>query len=486
MPASAPAFRPDLSRADFTLLVVGAVIGADVYIVAAMGAASLGPAQLVAWGFAGALAAVIALAFVQCAAIDSDVGGSYAYAQRAFGPLVGFLTGWALYAGEWIALPVFPLAFVSYLHRLLPGLPDAADIPAKLALVLAITGVNVFGARKGARLNDVLAIAKLLPLGLLIVAAIALTVVHPHIASTHLQPFAPMGWSGFGSAVVPIFWAYAGFELAVLPAAEVRDPRRTLPQGLVMGMAIATGLYLLAAFAVVSGLPWQDAAASSSPLASAMSAISTALGGPGTAAVVVMSVGAVVSIAGVYDAFTLGVSRLSYALAADGMFPSEFARLHPKYRTPHVGLGFQAVCAMVGSTIFDLRGLITIAVFFLGLSYAVTGLAALRLVQRHPAQALHLPALRVLLVLAAAAGLYLATQAPVREITIGVAVMLLGLALYLARGARWRAVAVAVEKDESSAVAWAGHEYRWLMRGTHRLFRRSPPQRDGPAARQRS
>jgi hypothetical protein len=77
MPNSSSGFRPDLSRADFTLLVIGAVIGADVYVVAAMGASSLGPAQLVAWLVAGVLAALIALAFVQCAAIDSNVGGSY-------------------------------------------------------------------------------------------------------------------------------------------------------------------------------------------------------------------------------------------------------------------------------------------------------------------------------------------------------------------------------------------------------------------------
>src|SRR5579875_4187022 len=107
MTPSQPVFRRELGTLDFTLLVVGAVIGADVYIVSGMGAAFLGPAQLVAWLVAGVLAALIALAFIQCAVLCPEVGGSYAYTRQAFGPTAGFIAGWALYAGEWIALPVF-------------------------------------------------------------------------------------------------------------------------------------------------------------------------------------------------------------------------------------------------------------------------------------------------------------------------------------------------------------------------------------------
>lgn len=463
-------FRADLNRTDFTLLVIGAVVGADVYVVAAMGASFLGPAQLVAWVAAGVLAAVIALAFVQCAAIDSDVGGSYAYARTALGPLLGFIAGWSLYVGEWVALPVFPLAFVNYLNRLLPSdLPAAGSFGVKVALVGAVTAVNFFGVRRGARLNDILTVGKLVPLALLIVAALAFAVVRHGEAGGHLRPFTPLGWSGFGGAVVPIFWAYAGFELAVLPAAEVADPRRTLPQGLVLGMAVATLFYLLTAFAVAVALPWEAAAASTSPLAGAMRAILDGLGGGGGTGVVLMSAGALVSIAGVYEAFTLGVSRLSYALAADGLFPSGFSRLHPQYGTPYVGLAFQAAFALVGSTLFDLRGLITIAVFFLGISYVLTAVAALRLIGQHPESALRLPGLKFGLALAALSGAYLLSQTGMRRIAIGTGIMVLGLALYAVRRAHWRRVASAVRTGERRVEQWAWHEPRWLLRSARRL-----------------
>lgn len=468
-------FRPDIGRLDFTLLVIGAVIGADVYVVAAMGAQFLGPAQLVAWLAAGVLAALIALAFVQCAAIDSDVGGSYAYARTAFGPFVGFLAGWALYVGEWVALPVFPLAFVNYANRLLPDdMPAPAATFVKVALIATVTAVNVFGVRKGARLNDVLTIGKLVPLAVLILFGLAFAAFRHGQVSAHLHPFAPLGWGDFGSAIVPIFWAYAGFELAVLPAAEVREPQRTLPQGLIVGMIIAVLFYLLAAFAVVGALPWRDAAASSSPLAAALRAILDGLGGPGGAGAVLMSVGALVSIVGVYDVFSLGVARLSYALAADGLFPAAFARLHPRFGTPYGGLVFQAAFAIIGATLFDLRGLITIAVFFLGLCYVLTALAALRLIGRHPERALHVPGLRAGLVLAALSGGYLATQAPVKEIGIGSVVMLFGAGLYSLRGAHWRSVAFRVQTWER----WADH-HMWLLRSLRGPLRHHRSRHDG-------
>src|SRR5207302_834380 len=262
--------RAELGLFDFTLLVVGAIVGADVYVVAAMGSAQLGPAQIVAWLAAGLIAAIIGLAFVQCAAIKPEVGGTYAYARDAFGPLPGFLAGLALYLGEWIALPVFPLAFVGYLSTFLPDAPAFAVRSLAGGLVVLITAVNLFGVRVGARVNDVLTIAKLVPLAFLVLVGGIFAATHAAELGPRVSPFAPLGWNGFGAAVVVIFWAYAGFELAVLPAAEVKTPRRTLPRGLVAGMAIATVFYLLTSTAVVIALPWQESAKSSRPLADAM------------------------------------------------------------------------------------------------------------------------------------------------------------------------------------------------------------------------
>jgi amino acid transporter len=193
-----PGFRAELGTLDFTLLVIGAIVGADVYIVAGMGAQFLGPAQLVAWLAAGALGALIALAFVQCAAIDSEVGGPYAYVRRAFGPMAGLVAGWALYLGEGVALPIFPLTFGNYLVALVPGLPVSGRLTAGVLLVVGITAINVFGTRATGRLNDVLSAAKLVPLLLLIAAGLFVDVTHPAFWPAASYPIL-LRWAGAAS-----------------------------------------------------------------------------------------------------------------------------------------------------------------------------------------------------------------------------------------------------------------------------------------------
>jgi len=457
--------RADLGIFDFTLLVVGAIVGADIYVVSAMGARFLGPAQLVAWVVAGLLAALTALAFVQCCAILPKVGGTYAYTHEAFGPLAGFLAGWALYLGEWVALPVFPLAFANYFAYFI-GDAAAVSVIVKVLLVGVITAVNVRGIQTGARLNEALTVAKLVPLGLLVAVGLAVLATHSAQAAERVTPFAPLGWGGLGSAVLLIFWAYAGYELAVLPAGEVSEPQRTLPLGLVLGMAIATIFYLLTAASVVIALPTEAAQASQRPLADALASLLPSLGLPAAIGGVVMSAGALVSIAGVYDVFTLSLARLSYAMAKDGLFPAPFAKIHPRFHTPYLGIGFQGLCALAASLLFDLRSLIAISVFFLGLCYVATAVSALRLVQRKPDRRLNIPALRPMLVLAALAGAYLSLQAPPPLLAVGAFAMLVGLAAYLLRRTGWREgskLLTRAEDDERRLARWAARRERWLV-----------------------
>ena len=124
------------------------------------------------------VAALIALAFVQCSMIHPVVGGSYAYTRAAFGRFVGFLAGWALYVGEFVALPVFPLAFVNYLGLLLPNLPGTpAALLAKVGLILLVTVINLRGVRTSGMLNDVLTLVKLVPLAAFLVVALTATLM---------------------------------------------------------------------------------------------------------------------------------------------------------------------------------------------------------------------------------------------------------------------------------------------------------------------
>jgi amino acid transporter len=433
--APIPAENRQLGQLDFTLLVIGGVIGDGIFVVGALGAKAMGPAQLVAWLAAGVLAILIAVAFVQCASIDHEVGGSYSYARMAFGPFAGFVAAWTLYTGEWMAVAAFPTAFFNYFQAL-TGAPDSFSLPVKVALIAGVVALNVRGVRQGARTNDALTMAKLLPLGLLIVAGLVFIVLRTQVATDHLTPFAPMGYGGFSQTLLLVFWTYAGFELAVLPAGEVKSPAKVLPRGLTIGMSIVIVVYLLTALSVAVAAPWQETATSSHPLAYVLEAMLQDMGLPSEFAGRLISLGGMVSIAGVCLVFTLSLARLSYALAQDGFLPSPFAQLHRRYQTPYIGVIFLGLCSLIFSTLFGLGSLLSTAVLLLSLTYVLTALSALRLVSSYPLRALHLPGIRAWLLLAVPASLFLTAQASLTQVEVLSAVLALGLFIYLAHARR--------------------------------------------------
>ena len=463
--------RRALGPLDFTLLVLGAIVGADVYIVASMGAGYLGPAQLAAWLVGGLLAGLIVLGFVQCSFIAPEVGGTYAYVRKAFGTFAGFAAGWTLLLGEALVLPIFPTAFANYLTYFVP-LSDAGRLATQLGLIGIVTAVNIAGVRASGRLNDLLTVAKLVPLALLVFVGLAALAARPALAASHLLPFAPLGWSGFGPALMLIFLAYAGFELGVMPASEVVRPERTLPRGLITALAIATLVYVLSAFTASIGLPWQVAAASSRPLADAFSGLAGELGWSFIPGGLLMSIGGLVSIGAAYDVYTLSVARLTYAMAADGLLPHPLRAIHRRFATPYVALLVQAAFGFIMLRLLDLTHLIDIGMFLIGLCYGATALAALRLIGRSPSKRLPIPGLRLWLILGCASGLYLSAQAPTDLKVIGLAGVALGLSGYaiafVLRGSR-PSLRLALTLKERQFFGWARQRELWLLTTVRQL-----------------
>ncbi|MBI4318017.1 MAG: amino acid permease [Chloroflexi bacterium] len=423
---------PTLTPFDVTSLVVGAVVGADIYVVASLGAGLMGPAMLAAWALAGAMAGFIAMSFAQCVAIVPRAGGPYAYAREAFGYFPGFLVGWSLYVAELVTIAIFPVAFVRYLSFFLPELTWWEDVLAKAAFVAFLTITNYFGARVAGKVNDILTVAKLGPLFLLVVLGTVVAILNPGSALSNLAPFTPLGWDALGQTIILAFWAYGGFELAVLPAMDIVDPPRTLPVAIARGMAIVAVLYLSVNAIVVLAMPWTQLAGSTAPLADAMQTIAQTLSLPwwgiGGA---IMALGAIISISGADESATLGTSRLAYAMAADGYLPHQLTRLHPVYGTPYVSLALQGVFALIASLIGSFTGLIGLAVFLASIAYLGTVFAAVRLVSRSPRRRLRFAGSRFALLLALGSCMYLISQAGLRTALLGVAALALGTAIYV-------------------------------------------------------
>jgi basic amino acid/polyamine antiporter, APA family len=412
--------KKDLTYFDLTSIVIGSIVGADIYIASALTAGLLGPAALMVWIVAGACASVIAIVFAYCSYYVPRVGGPFAFVSEAFDDFFGFLTGWSIWIAEVLSLPVFAIAFTKYLQYFI-SLDFYQQTAVKGIFLLVLTYVNIRGVKAAGKVNDVLTIIKLAPLIILIVVGFGFFVFHPQTLTSNYLPFAPEGFGNFGTALVLIFWAYVGFEMGTLPASEVKNPRKTIPKAIISGMIIVTLFYLLTNFVVYGVINWRDLATSSTPL--------ILVGGVllGTVGAAMMAIGALVSVSGSDESGTLGTARLSYAMSIDGLFPKIFSKTHQKYQTPSMALIIQGIIAFGLSIYAGLSQLISFSVFNLAFAFLLTCLALLVL-RKETTKKLY--GQRILPWIGIIICLYLIISTSLINIIAGAIVILIGIPLY--------------------------------------------------------
>jgi amino acid transporter len=419
-----------LNSFDVTNLVIGSIIGADIYVATGLAAKLVGPSSLIVWILAGIMAIVIAVSFAYCVMLLPRVGGPYAYVKEASTPFAGFMVGWALLLAEWFSLAVFPVAFAQYFTSLVPGIGPSGVVLLKAAFIVFIIGTNFVGAKAAGRANDVLTILKISPLVLMIIAGLAFVVLNPVTVSDNMTPFVTGDLASFGGALILIFWAYAGFELSTLPANDIDRPERTIPRAIAFGMLFVIVFYLLTNFVVLGAVDQQTLQSTNTPLLSAAAAIfhSTAL--ITNLMVVVVGVGALFSILGADESGTIGTSRLAYAMALDGLLPRSFAKLHPKYGTPYIALIVLCTTAFVASVFGGLTLLISSSVFLLAFVYLATCLSTIRLEAKNTEVAKHLRWKVAIPITGAAFSLLLIVLVNPLEIAISLAVLGVGIVVY--------------------------------------------------------
>ena len=412
---------------------MGAIVGADIYVASSFGASYLGPFSLIVWGAAGIIAIVIALAFAQCAALAPKVGGSYAYAKEAWGPFPGFVVGWSLWLAEWVSLAVFPVAFVRYLTFFFPDLVNslAYQIIIKGLFVTLLATSNIVGSKAAGRTNDVLTLLKLSPLILFSTIGLLFMFVHPATTISNFLPFAPLGFSNFGLAIVLIFWAYAGFEISTLPADHIEDPGRTIPRAIVIGISIVTIFYLVTNIVLFGVRNYGQLANDTAPLASAtVEAFSiypslVLIGGT------FVGIGALISVAGSDESGMIGTASLGYALAVDGLFPCVFAKIHRRFKTPYLAIVIQSATAFVASLIGSLSLLVATSVFLLGVAYVATSASVFSLRRKNKKPSFHVGGGRVIPVLGIVFSIFLISQCTINQIILGIALILVGIPIFV-------------------------------------------------------
>lgn len=412
--------KRELSYFDLTNIVVGSIVGSDIYIASALTAGLIGPFSIVIWIIAGVLATILALIFAYSSYYVPRVGGSFAFVSTAFDDFYGFLAGWSMWIAEVLSLPVFAITFTNYLQYFIP-----LTLPEQLLLrgvfLFGLTAVNILGVKAAGRINDVLTIAKLSPLLLLVFVGLASAFYNPSFFSNY-SPFAPFGVGNFGTALVLIFWAYAGFELGTLPSAEVKHPRTTVPKAIITGMAIVVFFYLTTNFVIFGTVSSPRLAQSVVPLVLTGTALL------GVAGASLISAGALVSVSGSDESAILGTARLAYAMSIDGLFPKPFAKIHPRFKTPYWSLIIQGMISFALATFSHLTNLISFAVFNLSFSFLLVSLA-LSILQKKSKKILS--GQRVLPWLGVGISLYLLYSTGLLDKLVGSALILAGIPLYI-------------------------------------------------------
>ncbi len=338
---------------DLTLLGIGAIVGAGIFVLTGVAAARYaGPAIMMSFVVAGIACAMAALCYAEFAAMIPIAGSAYSYSYATMGELVGWIIGWDLVLEYAVGAAAVAVGWSGYLNVILSGLgihlPDVIthapaaggviDLPA-LLVVLFISGVLYVGISESARLNSIIVVIKLFAIAIVIIGG--LFFVRP----ANWLPFAPFGWSGVMKGAAVIFFAYIGFDAVSTAAEEVIDPNRDLPIGILASLFICTLLYILVA-AVLTGMVPAARIDLKAPLASAF-----VIRGLNFVAWVV-SVGAVAGLSSVLLVLLLGQSRIFYAISRDGLLPAAFSRVHPRFRTPYIptvltGIGVGLTAALL-------------------------------------------------------------------------------------------------------------------------------------------
>lgn len=416
-----------LTAFDLTALVVGAVVGADIYVAASLTTPLVGASSLLLWLAAGAVAFVVALNFSACAQMAPSEGGAYAYARDAYGERTGFLVGWSILLSQFLGAAIFPTAFVQYLHGFVPGMAPWADALVKAGFIGLVLAMNLIPAKAASRLGAVVGFLKLAPLALVIALGAYAWLHAPAASEAHFVPLVSGGLVQFATAFMVIFWAYTGFEVATLPASEVKNPKRSIPLAIAAGLAFSLLVYLLVNAALLAILPQDAIGASTAPLVEAARvAVGSFLPGWAGAAALFLGAGALLSILGADQANMLGASRLAHALAADGYLPAPFAKL-TKSGVPLVALLALAGLALAASIVGGLTVLIGATVFFTAVTFLTTAGAAWRLGQKDPFGVVRSP---VVPLLGAAAAVLLMLASGVEALVAGLVLLALGLPIF--------------------------------------------------------
>jgi amino acid transporter len=351
-----------IGRWDLAAIAINTIIGTGIFILPARVTGLIGDFSLLAFVACAVIIGAIVLCFAEVSSRFEATGGPYLYAHQAFGPLVGFEVGWLYWVVRVATYAANCNAFLIYLGFFYPAANEGwLRIAIICAVVVPMTAINVIGVRQSALLTNVFTVGKIVPLLLLV--AVGVFFIQPANFDFADSPT----YTNFSQAVLLLIYAYVGFEAAVIPAGESKNPTRDLPFALFVALGFCTVLFILVQTVAIGTLP--GLAESKTPLADAAATFMGPLGAG------FIAIGALISILGNLNGGFLAASRLPYAMAENKELPAILGNVHSKFRTPYISIILTALVILVLTIYSTFFTAVTIATVTRLLVYATTCLS---------------------------------------------------------------------------------------------------------------
>jgi APA family basic amino acid/polyamine antiporter len=331
-------FRRVLGLWQLTGIGLGGIIGVGIFVLTGIVAATqAGPAVSLSFVIAGIASAAAALCYAEFSGMIPVAGSAYTYSYAVLGELAAWVIGWDLLLEYSLVVAVVSIGWSGYLQALLgqlgivfpvwamgaagTGSGHVVDVAAMVGS-LAVAGLLTLRIEWGARINTVMVVIKIAAVVLVVAAGL------PHIDPANWHPFMPYGFGGVVEGAAVVFFAVFGYDTLTTAAEEARDPQKQLPRAVLLSLAVSLVLYIAMSL-VLTGMVRSDTLNTPAPVAAAF----TAIGLPWVTLLV--SAAAVTGIVSVMLAFMLACARIWFAMSRDGLLPAWFAKVHPRFRTPH-------------------------------------------------------------------------------------------------------------------------------------------------------
>ena len=392
-----PTFARDLGLFDATMIGVGAMIGAGIFVLTGLAAGEAGPASILSFALNGLVTLITAFAYAELASAIPRAGGGYSFVRMAFPGATGFVAGWMLWFAYTVACSLYALGFGGYFWefflKYFPGLAESIhSILKQHSVVLIVTALiaaffiwlNMRGAEVTGKTENVLTLSKIAILSIFIFFGLSLIFSEPMQTLKHFTPFFPKGFSGVFVAMGLTFIAFEGYDLIATVAEEIKNPERNIPRATFIALGITIIIYLLILFVSLGAInvdepSWEFLGRfKETAIVRAAEAFMPAFG------VGLIVFGGLLSTMSALNATVMAASRVAFSMSRDLWLPPKMSRIHQTRRTPYIAVFVTGFILIIMAVTLPIEAVGSAASLIFLLTFAMVNLSLIALRRKYP------------------------------------------------------------------------------------------------------